>query len=116
MIPTLKNIYAENINNFYSFLSKNRISKQNSSYTWDCGIIKIVIFGVVLLKTTYLLLFLHCMIMAIHSESTLKLLYLIKLSSKLRWLIEGANYTKMVEVWSLVVKPHFLYLACALNI
>ena len=39
-----------------------------------------------------------------------------KIAGKLRWLIEGADFTKMVEVWTLIIKPHFIYLANALNI
>ncbi|KAM3128064.1 hypothetical protein pb186bvf_019827 [Paramecium bursaria] len=38
------------------------------------------------------------------------------LASKIRWLVQGSDYTKVVQMWSLIVKPHFLYLACALNI
>ncbi|KAM3130714.1 hypothetical protein pb186bvf_017128 [Paramecium bursaria] len=38
------------------------------------------------------------------------------LASKIRWLTQGSDYTKVVQMWGLIVKPHFLYLACALNI
>ncbi|KAM3139768.1 hypothetical protein pb186bvf_008010, partial [Paramecium bursaria] len=34
----------------------------------------------------------------------------------LNMIAKGATLTKMILVWSLIIKPHFLYLACALNI
>ena len=39
-----------------------------------------------------------------------------RIALKLKWLVAGSDFTKMVEVWSLIIKPHFLYMAVALNI
>ena len=49
-----------------------------------------------------------------HIENMKELLK--KIASKLKWLVEGSDFKKMVEVWGLIVKPHFLYMANALNI